>query len=313
MSKQDKKDKKEKKEKIKEIEKIEDKKTEVVEKKLKLKVSNNESKDYIEEVKQSKLNLVAKFNKLCGGEMLVSGDHKSFLSEDRFSTGSLTLDYALGGGIPAHKTTNIYGEESSSKTTIALKVMADAQKRDRHTLEYIDFKFLEENGFVFNEESNLYCNEAGEIVEPCYCVLVDIEGTFDADWFRCLGGDPSRIHVTMPEYGEQAVDQIDELMSSGIVDVIVVDSLAMMIPIKERDGSAEDGHMGLQARMLNGAFRKWTSRISTLKKENKVVPTVLNINQLRQKIGVMFGSPETLPGGNGQKFAASTIDRKSVV
>jgi recombination protein RecA len=277
-----------------------------ISKKLKLKQLEG-AQNYIEDLKKNKALLIEKFNKACGSEMLISGDHKSFLNTTRLSTGSLTLDYALGGGVPARKTTNVYGEESSSKTTIALKVMADAQKRDRHTLDYIDFNAIKEKNFVFDEENNIYSNDEGEIIEPCSCVLVDIEGTFDADWFRCLGGDPKRLSIIMPEYGEQAVDIIDELISSGLVDVIVVDSLAMMIPIKERDSSAEDGHMGLQAKMLNGAFRKWSSRISTLRKENKAVPTVININQPRQKIGIMFGSNETLPGGNGQKFAASVV------
>ena len=280
-----------------------------VKKTLKLKKIEKDSKTYIEEARKKIKDFDAKLTKACGGEMLYKGDHANFLNVDRFSTGSLTLDYALGGGIAAHKTTNVYGEASSSKTTILLKVMADAQKRDRYTLQYIDFDYIKDNNFIYDKDASFYSNKDGEIIEPCCCVLVDIEGTFDADWFRCLGGDPEKLTIIMPEYGEQTVDIIDELMASGLVDVIGVDSLAMMVPVKERDGSAEDSHMGLQARMLNSAFRKWTSRISTLRKESKIVPTVININQPRSKIGVMFGSNETLPGGNGQHFSASIVIR----
>jgi recombination protein RecA len=293
--------------KIKEVEVV---KTEAEKpsKKLKVDLTKNNPMSYFEIRRKTRMEMAGKINTHYKGDVFLRGNNRFCQNVPRFSTGSLSLDYALGGGIPAQKVTNIYGAESTSKTTIMLKAMADAQKRNKVDLSYIDFNKLREQGFVYDDAAAMYKQpKTGQVVEPCYCVIVDLEGTFDAKWFTALGGDPSRLGYAMPEYGEQAVDIIDEFLSSGIIDLIGIDSLSMMTPKDELDASAEDKQMGLQARMLNKGFRKWTSRITKLKQGDHTIPTIITINQLRQKIGVMFGSPDTLPGGLGQKFAASAV------
>jgi recombination protein RecA len=180
------------------------------------------------------------------------------------STGSLGLDVALGvGGFPKGRIIEIYGPESSGKTTIAIHTIAEAQKK-------------------------------GGI-----CAIVDAEHAFDASYARKLGVDVDNLLISQPDYGEQALEIAERLILSGALDVVVVDSVAALVPKSELEGEMGDSKMGLQARLMSQAMRKLTATIS------RTNCTCIFINQLREKIGVMFGNPETTTGGNALKFYAS--------
>lgn len=183
---------------------------------------------------------------------------------EAISTGSLGTDIALGiGGLPKGRIVEIYGPESSGKTTFALSVIAQAQKK-------------------------------GGI-----CAFVDAEHALDPSYAKKIGVDIENLLVSQPDSGEQALEIADTLVRSGAIDVLVVDSVAALVPKAELEGEMGDSHMGLQARLMSQALRKLTSTIS---RSNTLV---IFINQIRMKIGVMFGSPETTTGGNALKFYAS--------
>lgn len=180
------------------------------------------------------------------------------------STGSIGLDTALGvGGLPKGRIIEIYGPESSGKTTVAIHVIAEAQKK-------------------------------GGI-----CAIIDAEHAFDSAYARKLGVDVDSLLISQPDYGEQALEIADRLILSGALDVVVIDSVAALVPKGELEGEMGDSKMGLQARLMSQALRKLTATIS---KTNTIC---IFINQLREKIGVMFGNPETTTGGNALKFYAS--------
>lgn len=180
------------------------------------------------------------------------------------SSGSLTLDLALGiGGYPRGRIVEIYGPESSGKTTLAIHAIAEAQK-------------------------------AGGIA-----AFIDAEHAFDQFYAKKLGVDIENLYVSQPDNGEQALEIADNLIRSGAVDILVIDSVAALTPKAEIEGEMGDSQMGLQARLMSKALRKLTGSI------NKANTTVIFINQLREKIGVMFGNPETTTGGNALKFYAS--------
>lgn len=186
------------------------------------------------------------------------------LNVETISTGSLGLDIALGiGGLPRGRIIEIYGPESSGKTTLALHVIAEAQK-------------------------------AGGT-----CAIVDAEHALDPAYAKKLGVDVDNLLISQPDAGEQALEITDTLVRSGALDVLVVDSVAALVPRAELEGDMGDSHMGLQARLMSQALRKLTGSIS---RSNTIV---IFINQIRMKIGVMFGSPETTTGGNALKFYAS--------
>jgi recombination protein RecA len=186
------------------------------------------------------------------------------LEVDVISTGSLGLDIALGvGGLPRGRVIEIYGPESSGKTTLALHVVAEAQK-------------------------------AGGI-----CAFVDAEHALDPVYAKKLGVDVDNLIVSQPDTGEQALEITDTLVRSGALDVLVVDSVAALVPRAEIEGEMGDSHVGLQARLMSQALRKLTGSIS----RSRCI--VIFINQVRMKIGVMYGNPETTTGGNALKFYAS--------
>lgn len=180
------------------------------------------------------------------------------------STGSIGLDTALGvGGLPKGRVVEIYGPESSGKTTIATHVIAEAQKKGG------------------------------------MCAIIDAEHAFDSAYAQKLGVDIDNLLISQPDYGEQALEIADRLILSGALDVVVIDSVAALVPKGELEGEMGDSKMGLQARLMSQALRKLTATIS---KTNTIC---IFINQLREKIGVMFGNPETTTGGNALKFYAS--------
>lgn len=197
------------------------------------------------------------------GSVMMLGE-KGGAAVEVISTGSLGLDVALGvGGLPRGRVVEIYGPESSGKTTIAIHTIAEAQKK-------------------------------GGI-----CAIIDAEHAFDASYARKLGVDVDNLLISQPDYGEQALEIADRLISSGAVDVVVIDSVAALVPKGELDGEMGDSKMGLHARLMSQAMRKLTATIS------RTGTICIFINQLREKIGVMFGNPETTTGGNALKFYAS--------
>lgn len=183
---------------------------------------------------------------------------------DSISTGSLSLDAAIGiGGVPRGRIVEIYGPESSGKTTLCLHIMAEAQK----------------NGGI--------------------AAFIDAEHAMDIQYAKRLGVDVQNLLLSQPDYGEQALEIADTLVRSNAIDVIIVDSVAALVPRAEIEGDMGDAHMAQQARLMSQALRKLTGAISRSK------TTVIFTNQLRQKIGIMFGNPETTTGGNALKFYAS--------
>jgi len=191
-------------------------------------------------------------------------NENSKIEVESISTGSLGLDIGLGiGGLPRGRIIEVYGPESSGKTTLALHVIAEAQK----------------NGGT--------------------CAIVDAEHALDPGYAKKLGVDVDNLLIAQPDAGEQALEITDTLVRSGALDVLVVDSVAALVPRAELEGDMGDSHMGLQARLMSQALRKLTGSIS---RSNTIV---IFINQIRMKIGVMFGSPETTTGGNALKFYSS--------
>ena len=198
------------------------------------------------------------------GSIMRLGANDSRIEVEAISTGSLGLDIALGiGGLPRGRVVEIYGPESSGKTTLALSVVAEAQKK-------------------------------GGI-----CAFVDAEHALDPVYARKLGVKVEDLLISQPDAGEQALEIADTLVRSGAIDVLVIDSVAALVPKAELEGEMGDTHVGLQARLMSQALRKLTA---TVKKTNTMV---IFINQIRMKIGVMFGNPETTTGGNALKFYAS--------
>jgi recombination protein RecA len=216
-----------------------------------------------EKLKALKLTM-DKIDKDFGKGSVMMMNERGVTEQEAISTGSIGLDAALGiGGLPKGRVIEIYGPESSGKTTLAIHVIAEAQKK-------------------------------GGI-----CAFVDAEHAFDSVYAQKLGVDIDNLLISQPDYGEQALEIADRLILSGALDVVVIDSVAALVPKGELEGEMGDSKMGLQARLMSQALRKLTATIS------KTNCCCIFINQLREKIGVMFGNPETTTGGNALKFYAS--------
>jgi recombination protein RecA len=216
-----------------------------------------------EKLKALKLTM-DKIDKDFGKGSVMMMNEKGETQIEVVSTGSIGLDAALGvGGLPRGRVIEIYGPESSGKTTIATHVIAEAQKKGG------------------------------------MCAIIDAEHAFDSGYAQKLGVDIDNLLISQPDYGEQALEIADRLILSGALDVVVIDSVAALVPKGELEGEMGDSKMGLQARLMSQALRKLTATIS---KTNTIC---IFINQLREKIGVMFGNPETTTGGNALKFYAS--------
>jgi recombination protein RecA len=216
-----------------------------------------------EKLKALKLT-IDKIDKDFGKGSVMMMNERSQEPQEVISTGSIGLDVALGiGGLPKGRVVEIYGPESSGKTTLAIHVIAEAQKKGG------------------------------------MCAFIDAEHAFDASYAKRLGVDVDNLLISQPDYGEQGLEIADRLILSGALDVVVIDSVAALVPKGELEGEMGDSKMGLQARLMSQALRKLTATIS------KTNSCCIFINQLRDKIGVMFGSPETTTGGNALKFYAS--------
>ena len=206
------------------------------------------------------------------GTVMRLGDSALHLAEGAISTGSLSLDLALGvGGVPRGRVSEVFGPEASGKTTLTLHIVAEAQR-------------------------------AGGTA-----AFIDVEHALDPAYAQRLGVNLEDMLISQPDYAEQALEIVDYLVRSGAVDLVVVDSVAALVPRAEIEGEMGDQHLGLQARLMSQALRKLTGSISRSR------AAVIFINQLREKIGVMFGNPETTPGGRALKFYASTrIDLRRI-
>ena len=216
-----------------------------------------------EKLKALKLT-IDKIDKDFGKGSVMMMNERSQEPQEVISTGSIGLDVALGiGGLPKGRVVEIYGPESSGKTTLAIHVIAEAQKKGG------------------------------------MCAFIDAEHAFDASYAKRLGVDVDNLLISQPDYGEQGLEIADRLILSGALDVVVIDSVAALVPKGELEGEMGDSKMGLQARLMSQALRKLTATIS------KTNSCCIFINQLRDKIGVMFGNPETTTGGNALKFYAS--------
>ena len=210
-------------------------------------------------------NAVAQIEKAYGkGSVMKLGDSNANMNIETIPTGSLSLDIALGlGGVPKGRIIEIYGPESSGKTTVALHMVAEAQKRDGIA------------GFI------------------------DAEHALDPVYARNIGVDIDNLYISQPDNGEQALEIAETMVRSGAIDIIIIDSVAALVPKAEIDGEMGDSHVGLQARLMSQALRKLTAAI------NRSNCVVVFINQLREKVGVMFGNPETTTGGRALKFYSS--------
>lgn len=198
------------------------------------------------------------------GSIMRLGEVAARFNIEAISTGALPLDIALGiGGVPRGRVIEIFGPESSGKTTVALHIIAEAQK----------------NGGI--------------------AAFIDAEHALDPNYSKNLGVDTDNLLISQPDTGEQALEIAEALVRSGAVDVVVVDSVAALVPKAEIDGEMGDAHVGLQARLMSQALRKLSGAIS------KSNTAAIFINQLREKVGIMFGNPETTPGGRALKFYSS--------
>ena len=210
-------------------------------------------------------NALAQIEKTYGkGSIMKLGDSGTNMNLEAIPTGSLSLDIALGlGGVPKGRIVEIYGPESSGKTTVALHMVAEAQKRDGIA------------GFI------------------------DAEHALDPMYAKNIGVDIDNLYISQPDNGEQALEITETMVRSGALDIIIIDSVAALVPKAEIDGEMGDSHVGLQARLMSQALRKLTAAI------NRSNCVVVFINQLREKVGVMFGNPETTTGGRALKFYSS--------
>ncbi|HOT45241.1 MAG TPA: recombinase RecA [Spirochaetota bacterium] len=224
-------------------------------------MSQRESNQKAQALESAILQIEKQFGK---GSIMRLGDEDKVVQIEAISSGSLELDIALGiGGVPRGRVVEIYGPESSGKTTLTLHIVAEAQK----------------TGGV--------------------AAFIDAEHALDPAYASKLGVKTDELLVSQPDTGEEALEIVEALVRSGAVDIIVIDSVAALVPKAEIDGDMGDSHMGLQARLMSQALRKLTAVIS------KSRTCVIFINQIRMKIGVMFGSPETTTGGNALKFYSS--------
>lgn len=213
----------------------------------------------------------------------------------RIPSGIFQLDYALGGGWPAGRVNTIYGPKSSSKTTTLLKTIGNAQKfcASCHTMS------------ESNEDGEVLGCKCGEF-RDMVCAFIDVEGTWDEKWAKNAGIDVNRLLYSRPDFAEQSLDISEALIRSGDVDLLVLDSLAFLTPIKEIEESVEKETMGVQARLIGKGVRKLNAALNAVKNEHGRFPTIFFTNQIRMKLGVMFGNPETTPGGMAPGFVSTT-------
>jgi len=232
---------------------------------------------------------IDKVNKAYEGSVMERGGRFEALNIRRLSSGILHVDMALGGGWPFGRVVVLAGEYSTGKTLLALKALSEVTK---------------------------YCHNCHKHNSVCSCgkfrkgigLFIDMEGAFDLEWAVANGFDDEWHVVARPEYAEQAIDIINDSIRQNVFDLVIVDSIAAMTPTKEIESSTEDWQMGLAARLMNKAMRTWNAALNKMSQDTPSGgPLILCVNQLRDKIGLVFGDPRTMPGGKGQTFCSSVI------
>lgn len=235
-------------------------------------------------------DLVKKLRKSNGETTLLRASDMKVLDVPRIPTGIFDLDYGLGGGFPVGRISTLYGQKSSGKTSVFLKTIANAQNMCSTCYTFWD-----------PEEGKCECGEFREHV----CAFLDVEGALDTEWARKLGVDTDNLILDVPEYAEQALDIGEALLRSGNIDILVLDSIAFLTPRKEIENSVAKDNMGVAPRLVGSGIRKFVSAINGVGRDTGRRPTVFFTNQIRYKLGLLFGNPETTAGGQAPGFASS--------
>jgi len=237
-------------------------------------------------------DLLKKIHKKHGVNVLTRASDFHVRQVPRIPTGIFMWDYGLGGGLPAGRVSVVWGKKSSGKTTSLLKAVGNAQK-------------MNANGWTHPNEDGKW---DGEYREPIVA-WIDSEGAWDGNWAQKMGVDTEKMLLSVPDYAEQSLDIGEGMLRSGEVDILVIDSIAFLVPSKEIEESVQKDLMGVQPRIVGKGTRKFVAAMNSMGNEFGRRPTVWFTNQVRMKLGVMFGSPETQPGGMAPGFAASTETR----
>jgi len=236
--------------------------------------------------------LIKKIKKKHGSNILTPADEFRIKSVPRIPTGIFFYDYALGGGgFPAGRANIIWGHKSTGKTVLCFRAMGNAQK-------------MCANCYTFPDEETGECS-CGDFRETL-CAFLDVEGSWDHEWARLHGVNPDRVLLSVPEYAEQTLDIAEALLRSGDVDFLVIDSLAFLTPAKEIEESTAKALQAEQARVLGRGIRKFGAALNHMGSVTGRRPTLLFTNQIRMKVGLLFGNPETQPGGLAPGFSATT-------
>lgn len=247
-------------------------------------------------------DLLKQINKRYGNNTIVLAEDSPVLSRrSRIPTDIPAFDWAIGGGIPAGSIVTLLGEFSSGKSILALQIAAAFARRCRNC-----GKPLAKIDPITREKERIPCCATPEPMATCW---FDAEGSFQNGWAQQQGVDLGNTFVLRSEFAEQGIDVADAVLRSGKCDLLVVDSVAQLTPSVEIEESSEKWQMGTHARLMNKAMRKWVSAQNAGSLDRAYSPTIILINQIRHKIGVIYGSPETSPGGKGIEFAASVIVR----
>ncbi len=236
-------------------------------------------------------DLVAAIQKKHGDTILLRANEFKVQQRPRISTGIFSLDYALGGGLPVGLASTFYGNKSSGKTTTFLRAIKNAQNMCSNCHKYLT-----------DAEWGCRCKTPRDFV----IAYLDVEGTLDIPWAQSIGVDTSKMLISIPEYAEQTLDIADALVRSRECDILVLDSIAFLTPQKEIEESIEKDMMGVQPRIVGRGIRKFVAAANEVGNETGRRPTIWFTNQIRFKLGLLFGNPETQPGGNAPGFAAAT-------
>lgn len=250
-------------------------------------------------------------NKKYGEGTMARASRVAFAHLTRNSTGVFNLDVGTGGGFPKGRSIGLVGDESVGKTTLCLMFMGSLQ----HTCRKCQEGFGWYTDEVIDEKTGEVKSSDMVVTQPCECganephvvLLVDAEGSFDPTWAARLGVDVPTLIVVQPEWGQQAVDMVNAVIRSGELDALIFDSIAQATPSQEIEKSAESTEPGIQARIMNRMFRTVQAGLNSLGMDNPNKPSLIFVNQFREKIGVMYGDPTTWPGGKGQNFAYSIL------
>jgi recombination protein RecA len=239
-------------------------------------------------------DVVKNIRKKHGASIFKTAADYKFQKVSRVPTGVFFLDSALGGGLPVGRVITFYGKKSTGKTALCLRSLGQFQKRCANCF-----------GLASVDKKGVVACGCGNYREPI-CVYLDVEGTaWDADWARVMGVDPKNMLLSTPDYAEQALDIAEAFLRGGVVDLLVIDSLAFMSPSKEIEESTQKALQAEQARVIGRGIRKFVSAFNKCENEYGRRPTLILTNQIRMKVGVMFGSPETTSAGLAPGFAAS--------